>query len=89
MRLSGYGTAMVGREVILDRWSQVSQEETFEQRPVWSEGRSPAARESSASQAERAACKGPTAAAGLVRGRAGPREHAGRGEPRDMARRGW
>ena len=89
VRLSGYGAAMVGGEVILDRWSQVSQEETSEQRPAWSEGGSPTARESSASQAERAACKGPAAAAGLARGRAGPGEQAGRGEPGDMARRGW
>lgn len=80
MRPSGYGMATVGREVILDRWSQVSQEETFEQRPAWNEGRSPTAHESSASQAERAACKGPAAAASLVRGRAGPGEQAGKGE---------
>jgi hypothetical protein len=40
---------MVGREVILDRWSQkVSQEEKFEQRPACNEGKSHTAYESRA-----------------------------------------
>lgn len=67
MSPSGCGAAMAGREVILDRWSQkVSQEETFEQRPACSEGKSHTACESRASQTERAACRGPAAAMGLA-----------------------
>lgn len=49
MSPSGYGAAMVGREVILDRWSQkFSQEEKFEQRPACNEGKSHTACESRA-----------------------------------------
>lgn len=67
MSPSGCGVAMAGKEVILDRWSQkVSQEETFEQRPACNEGKSHTACESRASQAERAACRGPAAAMGLA-----------------------
>lgn len=89
MRLSGYGAAVVGREVILDRRPQVSQEETSEQRPAWNEGRSP--------QPVRAVHRRQRGSVQRPRGRRGPsaRQSRARGagglgrEAGDTARRGW